>query len=95
MGNPEGDYSRRRFISGAVALSASLTGRVEAQTDSIPRRKFGRYPDEVSVLGIGGHHLGNAATVEDRWIWPSMSGERVRLSIRKWWNVGLILARAR
>jgi predicted aldo/keto reductase-like oxidoreductase len=58
-------YSRRRFISGAVAVSAGLAGRSEAQTDSIPRRKFGKHPDEVSVLGLGGHHLGNAATVQD------------------------------
>ncbi|MBV9038800.1 MAG: aldo/keto reductase [Acidobacteriaceae bacterium] len=60
-------YSRRRFISGAstVALSAGLTGQAEAQASAIPRRKFGRHPDEVSILGLGGHHLGNAATVQD------------------------------
>jgi len=62
---PGNGYSRRRFISGAVAASAGLAGITQAQTSSIPRRKFGRHPDEVSVLAIGGHHLGNAATVED------------------------------
>ncbi|MBV9223992.1 MAG: aldo/keto reductase, partial [Acidobacteriaceae bacterium] len=48
-----------------VALSAGLTGQAEAQASAIPRRKFGRHPDEVSILGLGGHHLGNAATVQD------------------------------
>ena len=60
-------YSRRRFISAAsaVTVSAGLTGQAEAQASAIPRRKFGRHPDEVSILGLGGHHLGNAATVQD------------------------------
>ncbi len=62
---PGNGYSRRQFIGGAAALSAGLAATAEAQTGSIPRRKFGRHPDEVSVLGIGGHHLGNAATVQD------------------------------
>lgn len=64
---PGNGYSHRQFISGAsaVAVSASLTGQTEAQTSSIPHRKFGRHPDEVSILGLGGHHLGNAATVQD------------------------------
>ncbi len=61
---PDHGYSRRQFIGGAVAVSASLAG-AEAQTSSIPRRKFGKHSDEVSVLGLGGHHLGNAATVQD------------------------------
>ena len=59
-------YSRRRFIGGAVAASAGLAGIAGAQTTtSIARRKFGRHPDEISIIGLGGHHLGNAATVED------------------------------
>jgi predicted aldo/keto reductase-like oxidoreductase len=65
MSTPEHGFSRRRFISGAVAVSAGLAGQAKAQADSIPRRKFGKHPDEVSILGLGGHHLGNAATVQD------------------------------
>jgi uncharacterized protein len=63
---PGDGYSRRRFISDAVAVSAVLKS-AETQTlaDSIPRRKFGKHSDEVSVLGLGGHHLGNAATLQD------------------------------
>ncbi|OWK38536.1 aldo/keto reductase [Fimbriiglobus ruber] len=33
--------------------------------DAIPRRPFGRAKDQVSVLGVGGHHLGDCKTVEE------------------------------
>lgn len=64
---PENGYSRRRFLGAAAAVSAGLAGTTEsnAQSVPIPRRKFGRYSDEISVLGLGGHHLGNAASVQD------------------------------
>jgi hypothetical protein len=29
----------------------------------IARRPFGRHPDEVSIVGLGGYHLGEARTV--------------------------------
>src|SRR5687767_4094515 len=29
----------------------------------IPRRPFGRYPDLVSIIGLGGHHLGLPKTI--------------------------------
>ena len=71
------DCSRRSFLNNAAAASAALAftelGRPESanaqQQNSpagvIPRRKFGRHPDEVSALGLGGHHLGNAATLQE------------------------------
>jgi predicted aldo/keto reductase-like oxidoreductase len=31
---------------------------------SIPRRAFGRYADQVSILGIGGYHLGDVGTIK-------------------------------
>ncbi len=31
----------------------------------IPRRRFGRHADEVSILGIGGYHLGQAKTHDE------------------------------
>lgn len=62
---PENGYSRREFIGSAVAVTAGLAATAEAQSATIPRRKFGKHPDEISVLGIGGHHLGNAATLQD------------------------------
>ena len=60
-------YSRRGFITAAATVSAGLAAskEVNAQTSSIPRRKFGRHSDEVSILGLGGHHLGNAASLQD------------------------------
>ena len=54
-------------MTAAAAVSAGLaaTKQTNAQASSIPRRKFGRHPDEVSILGVGGHHLGNAASLDD------------------------------
>jgi aryl-alcohol dehydrogenase-like predicted oxidoreductase len=31
--------------------------------DPIPRRPFGRHPDRVSIIGLGGFHLGQVKTV--------------------------------
>jgi aryl-alcohol dehydrogenase-like predicted oxidoreductase len=31
----------------------------------IPRRPFGRYPDLVSIIGLGGHHLGLPKTITE------------------------------
>jgi predicted aldo/keto reductase-like oxidoreductase len=31
----------------------------------IPRRKFGRYDDLVSIIGLGGYHLGNVTTATE------------------------------
>jgi predicted aldo/keto reductase-like oxidoreductase len=30
--------------------------------EPISRRPFGRHPDQVSILGLGGYHLGKAKT---------------------------------
>ena len=75
---PERTFSRRGFINSAVAVSASVaategvfTPQAVAQSTGvtqsppIPRRKVGRHPDQISILGLGGHHLGNAATAQD------------------------------
>ena len=32
---------------------------------SIPRRPFGRHPDQVSIIGLGGYHLGKVKTVAE------------------------------
>jgi len=32
---------------------------------SIDRRPFGRHPDRVSVIGLGGYHLGKPKTVAE------------------------------
>jgi len=31
----------------------------------IPRRRFGRYEDTVSILGVGGYHLGDVGTIQE------------------------------
>jgi predicted aldo/keto reductase-like oxidoreductase len=37
---------------------ASETVRVRSTPEPIERRRFGRHPDLVSILGLGGYHLG-------------------------------------
>jgi aryl-alcohol dehydrogenase-like predicted oxidoreductase len=32
---------------------------------SIPRRPFGRHPDAISIIGVGGYHLGKTKTVAE------------------------------
>ena len=31
----------------------------------VPRRRFGRHADEVSILGVGGYHLGRVSTIAE------------------------------
>jgi aryl-alcohol dehydrogenase-like predicted oxidoreductase len=71
--------TRRRFLGlGAVALEAAACKRdpIEASPlpplphdpvapGAVPRRMLGSTGAEVSVLGLGGFHLGQAATVEE------------------------------
>jgi aryl-alcohol dehydrogenase-like predicted oxidoreductase len=33
-----------------------------AKNEPVPRRPFGRHPDPVSIIGLGGYHLGKART---------------------------------
>src|ERR1700740_1530516 len=53
--------NRRRFLHAAV-LSAFVTSlrnhHAQAQTTSIPRRTLGRTGEKVSMVGLGGYHLG-------------------------------------
>jgi len=60
-------YTRRDVLSAGIAGTgyALLANRVfggaqDRPTDSteIPRRKFGRHDEKVSLLGVGGHHIG-------------------------------------
>jgi aryl-alcohol dehydrogenase-like predicted oxidoreductase len=41
---------------------APATGRASGK--EIPRRPFGKHPDKISILGLGGHHLGEAKDLE-------------------------------
>ena len=53
--------NRRRFLQTA-AVTAFVTSlrnhRAQAQTSSIPRRTLGRTGEKVSMVGLGGYHLG-------------------------------------
>ncbi len=65
---PEFDPQRRRFLhqTGAVVAGASVATSLATPTSAadstsiptpIPRRKFGKHDDQVSIIGIGGFHL--------------------------------------
>lgn len=60
--NTRDTISKRRFLqlSSSVALAMVLRSRVWGETtrDAIPRRVLGRTGEKVSMLGIGGFHIG-------------------------------------
>ena len=47
-----------------MGLFAGRTARVSTPDDAIPMRPFGRHDVQVSALGFGGHHLGDAPDVQ-------------------------------
>jgi aryl-alcohol dehydrogenase-like predicted oxidoreductase len=51
--------------AGQSAAAAENPTAGVANTDAIPRRKFGRHPDEISAIGIGGYHIGRAASLNE------------------------------
>src|SRR5271170_1501818 len=58
--------TRRKFLEKAVVGQSVLaSGRMafaQSNSDSIPRRPLGKTGLEVSILGVGGYHLGSAET---------------------------------
>jgi aryl-alcohol dehydrogenase-like predicted oxidoreductase len=56
------DLTRRRFLEGAAVLAAGGGNSIMAQNtgDSIPKRPLGKTGVEVSIIGVGGYHLGSA-----------------------------------
>ena len=78
--DPRGMQSgRRRFVQAAgLAASAVALGRSVAAADSeqsgkaagtgggeLPKKPFGKTGVTLSVLGMGGHHLGDCKTVDE------------------------------
>jgi len=52
---------RRRFLTATAAGVATSVFTVRAGSgDPVPRRSFGKTGEKVSILGVGGHHLGRA-----------------------------------
>ncbi len=65
---------RRDFLARLASVSAGLAAggavapelaAAQSAPGTIPKRKFGRHPDLISALGLGGHHLGSAASAQD------------------------------
>jgi predicted aldo/keto reductase-like oxidoreductase len=71
------ETSRRRFIQavGAAGVSSILAASAVSATagepfdkdssEAIPRRLLGRTGVQISAIGIGGHHLGGFASVDE------------------------------
>src|ERR1700738_112013 len=66
MDSPSGDRSSSNNSGGPmeskdrnVASGSAMSGGA-ATGNSIPMRPFGRHDQQVSALGFGGHHLGDA-----------------------------------
>jgi len=51
--------------AGVASGAAAARGASDAGSADVPRRPLGRTGAEVSALGVGGHHLGDLATVDD------------------------------
>jgi len=61
--NQDSGFSRREFV-GMAAASLLMAGRLSGSTENdrnhgIPYRTLGRTGEKVSVIGLGGYHLGN------------------------------------
>jgi len=69
----EDEPNRREFFqTGAVAAGAlavagvaARESRAEGASGDVPRRSFGRHKDQISILGLGGYHVGKPATKEE------------------------------
>jgi aryl-alcohol dehydrogenase-like predicted oxidoreductase len=61
------DLTRREFLAAAAATGASglLPGVAGAAPASVPRRALGKTGLQVSLLGLGGYHLGSAASPQE------------------------------
>jgi len=75
------DIDRRRFLhaclagAGAIAAGSLLHSSAAAAapplamtntgSDQIPRKPLGRTGEQVSILGLGGYHLGTANSVDE------------------------------
>jgi uncharacterized protein len=66
---------RREFLqtgllaAGSTVVAGAALDRASAaegaNAEAVPRRKFGRHPDEISILGIGGFHIGKASSLKE------------------------------
>src|SRR5438270_3543151 len=61
---------RRDFLKSAAAIAALMALRDEAVAapGEIPRRTLGRTGESVSIIGLGGHHIGRPHVSEEEGI---------------------------
>src|SRR5438874_11105644 len=53
--------TRRTFVKGSALAGASVA---LGQSAAVPRRPLGKTGLQVSILGVGGYHIGSAETGE-------------------------------
>ena len=67
--NPDSAFSRREFVGMAAAsllMAGTLNGSTsEERKNGIPYRTLGRPGEKVSVIGLGGYHLGKQSDPEE------------------------------
>jgi len=61
------DVPRRRFLQASAVAAGSLlhTSTAVPVSDTIPRKPLGRTGEQVSILGLGGYHLGTVRSVQE------------------------------
>jgi aryl-alcohol dehydrogenase-like predicted oxidoreductase len=57
--------TRRHFVQGLGAVGAGLMMEGASAQQAIPKRPLGKTGLQVSALGLGGYHLGSAASDDD------------------------------
>ena len=69
LANPDTAVSRRDFLgmtAGSLLMAGMLSGGPQADSkNGIPYRTLGRSGEKVSLIGLGGYHLGKSSDAEE------------------------------